>query len=76
MRQLLKFAQGVQISQLGEVVRRQHETRQVREGVGERGLDHGYAVAREEERVEAFGERKVAQLLDVVVGEVYSIMRL
>lgn len=74
MRQLLETAQGIEIGELGEIIRREDEGREVGYGSGERGLDAGDAVAGEQEGAQARREREVGELRDVVVGEVDGIL--
>lgn len=74
MRQALKLCQRVQIRQLGEVVGGESQHLEVGYGVCQCGLDRGDAVPGEEEGLEALGEGEVAELLDVVVGEVDCVL--
>lgn len=74
MRKLSETAQRIQIRQLGEVVGRQDQRREVRDRLGERGLDARDAVAGEQEGAQALREREVGKLGDVVVGEVDCIL--
>ena len=74
MRQLRERAQRIQIRQLGEVVRRQDQGGEVRDRLGQRGLDARDAVAGEQEGAQARREREVGELRDVVVGEVDGIL--
>lgn len=76
MRQRLQRPQRIQIRQLRKIIRRQHQRRQARDRVRDAGLDARDAVARQQQRVQAFRQREVAQDLDVVVGEVNGIVRL
>lgn len=68
MRQPRKPPEHIQIRQLRNLIRRQHQIPQPRHGRRQAGLDRGDAVAREEERADARGQREVAEDLDVVVG--------
>jgi len=74
VRKLSESAQQIQIRQLGEVVGRQDQRREIRDRLGERGLDARDAVAGEQEGAQARREREVGELCDVVVGEVDGIL--
>lgn len=74
MGQLREAGQGIEVSQLGEVVRREDEGGEVRDRLGERGRDARDAVAGEQEGAQARREREVGELGDVIVGEVDGIL--
>ena len=74
MRQLREGAQGIQIGQLGEVIRREDEGGEVGDRLGERGLNARDPIAGEQEGAQARREREVGELGDVVVGEVDGIL--
>ena len=76
MRQPREGTQRVEIRELAQVIRVQLQVRQVRNRVGQGRLDGGHAVARQKQRLYPRGEREVAQHLDIVVDEVYSILGL
>lgn len=76
VRQPRELAQDVNIGELGNVVRRQDEIREVRHGRGERRLNDGDAVPRKEECRDPRREGEVTQDLDIVVGEVDGIVGL
>lgn len=76
VRQPRKFAQNVEIRELGDLIRGQDEVAQVRHRVGCVGLYGGDAVAREEEGGYPRGQGEVAEHGDIVVGEVDRIERL
>lgn len=76
MGQSLELAQSVEVSEFGEIIRRQHQHQQVRDIVGERRLDRGNSVAREQKRRKPLRQREVSELLNIVVREVYRILRL
>lgn len=76
VRQPGECAQGVQVGQLDQVVGFELQVRQVGDGVGQRRLNGADSVAREEESLYARRQREVGQRLDVVVDEVYGILRL
>lgn len=74
MREPRKLAQHIQIRQLSQLVGRQHQVCQVRDRVGQRRLDRGDAIARQEEGVYPRRQGEVAEGLDVIVGEVYRVL--
>lgn len=76
MRQPPKPPQHVQVRQLRQLVRREHQVPQPRHRGGQAGLDRRNTVAREEEGADARGEGEVAEDLDVVVGEVEGVVGL
>ena len=76
MRQPREGTQRVEIRELAQVIRVQLQVRQVRNRVGQGRLDGGHAVARQKQRLYPRGQREVAQHLDIVVDEVYSILGL
>lgn len=74
MGQSWEFAQNIQVRQLGEIVRRQHQVRQVGNRVGKSRLDGSDAVARQEQCADTRREREIAEDLDVVIREVEGIL--
>lgn len=71
-----KRPKGVQVRQLGQVVRQQNQVRQVRNSLGDRRLNGRDAVPRKKQGCYARRQGKVSQNLDIVVGEVDGIVRL
>lgn len=76
MRQPPPPSQDIQIRQLRQLIRREHQVPQPRHGRRQAGLDRRDAVAREEEGADAGREGEVAEDLDVVVGEVEGVVGL
>lgn len=74
MRQFRQQPQRLQVGEFGETVGREHEGGEIGRRGRERGLDAVDAVAREQEGVQARGEREVGQDGDVVVGEVDGVL--
>ena len=74
MRQFREPPQRIQIRQLAQLVLRQDEGVQVRDGLGQRRLDAGDAVARAEQRLQARAQREVGEVGDVVVGQVDAVL--
>ena len=71
---MLETRQRIQVGQLCDPVLGKDQCAQVRYARREVGLDVGDAVLREEERSETRLEREVAELCDVVVGEIYGVV--
>ena len=59
MREPREVPQHVEIREFGKIVRRQDERRQVRQRVGERGLDAVNPVSGQQQRAQARGEGEV-----------------
>lgn len=76
MGQLLAPPQRINIRKFGQIIATQHQIRQIRHRGRECGVDGCDAVVREEQRLDARGERKVTQDLDIVVCEVDAIVGL
>jgi len=68
-----KLRQNIQIRQLRNRVRRQHEVLQVGNRIRDIRLDRRNPIAREQQRRDARREREVAQRVDLVVGEVDAV---
>lgn len=68
-----KLREYIEVRQLGDGIRREHEVLQVGDRIRHVGLDRGDPVAREQQRRDARRERKVAQGVDLVVGEVDAV---
>jgi len=71
---VLETRQRIQVGQLCDPVLGKDQCAQVRYARREVGLDVGDAVLREEERSKARLKWEVAELCDVVVGEVYGVV--
>jgi len=71
---LLETRQRIQVGQLCDPVLGKDQCAQVWYARREVGLDVGDAVLREEERSETGLEWEVAELCDVVVGEIYGVV--
>lgn len=67
-------AQHVHVGQLGQLVGREHQVRQVRDRAGERRRDGRDAVARQQQRPDPRGQGEVAEELDVIVGQVDGVL--
>ena len=74
MRKLREVPQRIQIRQLGQIILRQDQAREVRDRVRDRGLDACDTIPREEERVQPWGQGEVGEDRDIVVCEVDSIL--
>lgn len=74
VRQPRELAQHVQVRQLGQAIRGEHQVCQVGDGVRQGGLDGRDAVARQQERMYPRRQREVAEDLDVIVGKVYGVL--
>lgn len=74
MCELRETLQWLQVSQLSDLILRQDEGSQVGDLLGQRGLYGGDAVAGQQQRVQARGEREVCDDGDVVIGEVDTFL--
>lgn len=71
---MLETRQRIQVGQLCDPVLGKDQCAQVRYARRKVGLDVGDAVLREEECSETGLKRKVAELCDVVIGEIYGVV--
>lgn len=72
--ELLEASQRIQICQLGETVLGQYQGVQIRYTRREVGLYAGDAVLGEKQRAQAGLQREVAELRDIVVGQVDGVV--
>jgi hypothetical protein len=74
MIQVCQVSEGVQIRQLGHIVRRENQRRQVGDGGSYRRLNMLHPIARKKEGVETRKEGKISQGGDIVVRKVDRIL--
>lgn len=74
MSQACQVSEGVQVRQLGHIVRREYQRRQVGNGGSYRRLNMLHPIARKKEGVETRKEREIPQGGDIVIRKVDRIL--
>lgn len=70
VRQPGHLGQNIQVRQLRDIVRRENQVSQVWDGLRNRRLDISDPISRQQQRSYAWRQGKVAQNLDIIIGEV------